>query len=325
MPTFRGGPIAYKATSELTIATGAITVLGNVHTVDTESDAANDDLDTITAGDNVLAGHLLIISAANAGRDVVVKDGTGNINLPGGDYTIDDADKRLTLIYDGPNWEEISRGSLLTTRGDTLVASSGVVAGTRLPLGAAGTVLTSDGSDASWEAASGAVTGYTATLTDAVNTTSAVNVVTASVDDMGDGDVLEIWFASLVKNNKGSTVNGTFKFVWGSDKHTMLAALDWGNSATEGKQFGFVRCQRVGADLWIYNGAAISGVTNLVERKTWYTNFGGGSLTSLAAVISGATFDSAQAVGIEIQFDAADATTYLKPQGAVIIRKDGNA
>ena len=192
--------------------------------------------------------------------------------------------------------------------------------------GDAAQVLTSNGAGAAptMQAVGGAVTGYTATLTDAVNTTSAVNVVTASVDDMGDGDVLEIWFASLVKNNKGSTVNGTFKFVWGSDTHTMLAALDWGNSATEGKQFGFVRCQRVGADLWIYDGAALTGTSHFVERKTWLANFGGSSMNSVVAVISGATFDSAQTVGIEIQFNAADATTYLKPLAAVVIKYDGN-
>ena len=67
--------------------------------------------------------------------------------------------------------------SPLTTRGDTLVASSGVVTGTRLPLGAAGAVLTSDGSDAAWTAPSATVNPGVCqgrlTLTSGVPVTSA--------------------------------------------------------------------------------------------------------------------------------------------------------
>jgi hypothetical protein len=308
MPTFRGGPIAYKATSELTIATGAVTVLGNVHTVDTESDAASDDLSTITAGDNVLAGHLLIISAANAGRDVVVKDGTGNINLPGGDYTIDDADKRLTLIYDGTNWEEISRGSLLTTRGDTLVATSGVVAGTRLPLGAAGAVLTSDGSDAAWAAvASSPVVGYTATTASVSNTTSKTAVVTVGAigaNDWDDGDILTISIAALTGNSSGANRTATWEVS--VEGNTASHVKTWENTAAVGYMFWYITLMRAGSEIWW-------GFANEQVRLAGMNAADGG-----AAMMRIASVDFTAAVNVlfNLTFSVASANLYLTAQSA---------
>lgn len=95
--------------AELTIATGAITVTQPYHKVDTEGDAASDDLATITAGYG--AGEIVVLFAANDGRTVVIKNGTGNIyTSDGADFEIDDDDKSMTLIYDGTNWKELSRG-----------------------------------------------------------------------------------------------------------------------------------------------------------------------------------------------------------------------
>lgn len=67
--------------SELTIASGAITVTAGRHLVDTESDGASDDLDTING---LAAGEVVFLTPADAGRTVVVKHGTGNIHCPGG-------------------------------------------------------------------------------------------------------------------------------------------------------------------------------------------------------------------------------------------------
>lgn len=94
--------------SEVTIAAGAITASRSYHFVDTEGDAASDDLDTINGGSN---GDLLIIRAVSSSRTVVAKDGTGNLNLAG-DFTMDNATDSLTLIYDttlGGVWVELSR------------------------------------------------------------------------------------------------------------------------------------------------------------------------------------------------------------------------
>ena len=69
-----------------------------MHRVDTQSDDPTDDLDTISGGTD---GMFLMVRAENAARTVVVKDGTGNIELKGGDITLDDTDAFVILYYDG--------------------------------------------------------------------------------------------------------------------------------------------------------------------------------------------------------------------------------
>lgn len=99
--------LSYPAPTELTIASGVITTTQNYHTVDTESDAASDDLDTITA---TTAGTFLYLQAANAARSVVCKDGTGNLILAG-DFTLDNTEDMIHLISDGSNWIEVCRSN----------------------------------------------------------------------------------------------------------------------------------------------------------------------------------------------------------------------
>jgi hypothetical protein len=82
-----------------------VTATGNIHTIDTEADAASDDLDTISG---TAAGQLLIISAADGARTVVAKDGTGNLKLVG-DFSMDNAEDRLFLISNGTNLFELGR------------------------------------------------------------------------------------------------------------------------------------------------------------------------------------------------------------------------
>lgn len=92
------GDVIFPDDGELTIATGVITPTAVNHTVDTESDASTDDLDTITAGSD---GQLLIIRPENTARSIVIKDGTGNIETPdGGDITLDNTEKSCELKYD---------------------------------------------------------------------------------------------------------------------------------------------------------------------------------------------------------------------------------
>jgi hypothetical protein len=93
-----------------TIASGVISLVGITHTlytIDTESSAATDDLDTITAT-NIPEGTMIIVKAANATRTVVMKDATGNLRLAG-DFSMDHSDDRLMLLYSGTNWIELSR------------------------------------------------------------------------------------------------------------------------------------------------------------------------------------------------------------------------
>jgi hypothetical protein len=99
------------AATELTIAAGVVTATKTYHTIDTEADAASDDLDTINGGS---VGDFLIIRAANGSRDVVVKHGTGNIKGGGGglDRTLANTNMTVSYIYDGTNWTETSFGNV---------------------------------------------------------------------------------------------------------------------------------------------------------------------------------------------------------------------
>ncbi len=99
--------------SELTISSGAVTPTDSHHTIDTESDASTDDLDTLTIT-NLQAGSIIILSIANSARNVVIKHNTGNIITKGGeDITLDVTNDRFVGISDGTNVVEISR-TLLT-------------------------------------------------------------------------------------------------------------------------------------------------------------------------------------------------------------------
>jgi len=97
--------ISLGAASELTISGGVVTKTQSYHTIDTESDGATDDLDTINGG---AAGDILIFSPAHTDRTVVVKDGTGNIDCDA-DITLDATSEYVVLIYDGSNWQLLAK------------------------------------------------------------------------------------------------------------------------------------------------------------------------------------------------------------------------
>lgn len=96
--------IGLGAVAELTIATGSVTKTKGYHSIDTEGDAASDELDNIQGGSE---GDVLFIRAANAARTVILKDGTAggdNLDLHGHDIYLTDTDQLVSLIYDGTNW-----------------------------------------------------------------------------------------------------------------------------------------------------------------------------------------------------------------------------
>jgi parallel beta-helix repeat protein len=93
----------------LTISAGAVTVPAGVKQVfvDTETLAASDDLDTISGA---FTGDIVILSPASGARTVVVKDGTGNLDLAG-DFSLDALTDRIALINNGAGWSEVSRSN----------------------------------------------------------------------------------------------------------------------------------------------------------------------------------------------------------------------
>lgn len=104
------------ASTELTIASGKITPTDTAHTVDTESDAASDDL-SIIGTDNLGDEELLYLRAEDASRTVVLKHNTGS---PGAneakifladdsDFSLDDTDKSILLQRRGSEIHELTR------------------------------------------------------------------------------------------------------------------------------------------------------------------------------------------------------------------------
>lgn len=87
--------------SELTVSTGAVTATQIMHSIDTEGDAASDDLDTITKGTD----NLILLRLENTGRITTLKHGTGNINLPGNTDLAMAANTVYFLAYSGSAWE----------------------------------------------------------------------------------------------------------------------------------------------------------------------------------------------------------------------------
>jgi hypothetical protein len=144
--------------TELTISSGAITVTQGYHTVDTESDAASDDLDTITAAKG--QGDIIILRPASSARTIVIKHETGNIKCVGNcDITLDDDHDCCQLVrIDGTTWAATPHGSLLYCEDSTLGTAAGDIiyrptANTHwvnLPKGTDGEVLTLASGLPSW-------------------------------------------------------------------------------------------------------------------------------------------------------------------------------
>lgn len=123
-------PLRLAAATEYTISSGAITVAKGYIAIDTEADAASDDLATITAGSNVGEGSIIICRAENTARVVTLKDGSGNLLL-NGDYALSATDRTITLIYDGSNWRELARSVPIQQEGSwtPVVGGSGGTSG----------------------------------------------------------------------------------------------------------------------------------------------------------------------------------------------------
>ena len=100
---------AWGIAAELTITAGIVTKTQSFHKIDTEGDAATDDLDTISGGSE---GEVLVIRCESGARVVTVKNGTGNIIMDA-DVELNDVGKMLALIYDGSYWR-----ALITPTGD---------------------------------------------------------------------------------------------------------------------------------------------------------------------------------------------------------------
>lgn len=90
-----------------TIATGAVTYSGAYMVIDTEGAASTDDLDTISGAND---GDIAILQISDSSRNVVLKHGTGNLNLINNqDVTLDTVTDKIVLMFRGSSWDQLSR------------------------------------------------------------------------------------------------------------------------------------------------------------------------------------------------------------------------
>lgn len=101
----KGGTGSWGAAKTVTISGGVLTLSGpGRYMVDTEGAAASDDVDTInglTDGDEVL------LAPASGSRTVVLKNGTGNLDIKT-DISLNDANDRVRLLREATNLVEAS-------------------------------------------------------------------------------------------------------------------------------------------------------------------------------------------------------------------------
>lgn len=134
-----GQRLSFTAATELTIASGTVARTQVVHTIDTESDAASDDLDTVTGGG---AEQILLIRPASAARTVVVKHsiGANGFACPGGqDISLAEGTDWLLAAHDGTQWVVLAFNTLarpvavdlIFKAATTLTIASGAITATQ--------------------------------------------------------------------------------------------------------------------------------------------------------------------------------------------------
>jgi hypothetical protein len=97
-----------KSSNEVTISTGTITLTSGQtrYSIDTQNNAATDDLDTINGGSE---GIIIVLIPENVSHVVTVKHNTGNIILGCGDCILGGANDSIMLIRGPSTWIELNR------------------------------------------------------------------------------------------------------------------------------------------------------------------------------------------------------------------------
>lgn len=138
-------------TQTVTISSGSITPDSPNIKVDTEASAASDDLDFLVMTNYTEDGRLVILSAANDARTVVVRHnitGSGKFFLHGAaNFSLDDDKKQLIVRKEGTVWVEVARsygGDAAKQRTDLGLGSAAVLNASATPT--ASTVVVSNGS-----------------------------------------------------------------------------------------------------------------------------------------------------------------------------------
>lgn len=213
--------IDFQASAELVINSGVVTQTQSLHSIDTQSDSATDDLDTVTIATDK---NFLVLKLENSARIVTIKHGTGNFSLPDATDLEMVPDALYQFYYDGANWIHAigssSAGSGITAK----QAASGVdnnQTGTAYTL-----VLTDQDNKTIWmnNAASNTVT-IPLNAAVAFNTGNKINIM------------MEGAGVTTIAGDTGVTVNGTS-----------------GGSVVINNQYQGATISKRGTDTWIVTG-----------------------------------------------------------------------
>lgn len=199
----------------------------------------------------------------------------------------------------------IASSALLAAHGVVLGGGAGVAPLTTSP-GPAGQVLTSNGAAADPSFQTGSVgKSYPTTIASAASTAEFDAIAwTVGAAEMADGDVILIDFAIQIRNSSGGAITPTIKVKWGATSIT-LTTSGWSNVAATRTLLLHLRCQRVGADLWVLdtnagtNAALVNINTDLIATGT----------TNTAQVMAAPTFSSSQTVKISVTLGSYNAVS----------------
>ena len=158
-----------------------------------------------------------------------------------------------------------------------------------------------------WEFTTPPLALYATTLADCNNTAAETAICSVTVPvAISNGDVIEVQFGSLVKQNSGGGIALALKFYIGANSVQIANIATNGTSATERTSLTRFLCQRIGSDLWV----ASYGTMSPDPYNKWSTF----SYYPLDSPIAGPAFTAGQTISIKAQWGAADATAYIKPQ-----------
>lgn len=123
--------LIFDAATELTIASGAVTATQGFHSIDTEGNAASDDLDTING---MATGELCVVVASDAARTVVLKHGTGNLYCQRGQDVSLAEDSDAAILFKVSSSKiavfAVTLAGRTTSSGTASITLSGSTAGT---------------------------------------------------------------------------------------------------------------------------------------------------------------------------------------------------
>jgi hypothetical protein len=118
---------AFVGATELTISSGIVTATGNYHTIDTEGNSEEDDLESILLGTNIEEASILIFRPISYARTVIVRHNVGNLYCVGReDYVLDNNEDFCLAIYDSgmSKWIVMFSGAGISDGGWYPIANS---------------------------------------------------------------------------------------------------------------------------------------------------------------------------------------------------------